>query len=113
MATLTKSCAALSMVICFAILHASSSTSEPTISASPAVSPYVTPPNMSSFFHSRSAQRPLSSAAAPHSKAITPVPSSGEFVGRSSPNSARLDSGITIFGVGLVCLFVTTLLAVA
>ncbi|GMY12992.1 mitochondrial phosphate carrier protein 3, mitochondrial-like [Fagus crenata] len=113
MATITKSCAALSIVICFAILYAPSSTSEPTISASPAVSPYVTAPNMSSFFNSPSVQRPLSSAAAPHSEAITPVPRSGEFVGRSSSNSARSDLGITIFGVGLVCLFVTRLCCVA
>ncbi|XP_062153293.1 uncharacterized protein LOC133861526 [Alnus glutinosa] len=113
MATLTKFCAALSMFIFFAILHGRSSTCEPAISASPAVLPYVTAPNMSSFFPSPSDQRPLSSAAPPNSAAFAPVPSSGEFVGKSSSNSARFHSGITICGVGLVSLFLTRLISSA
>lgn len=111
MATVTKFCAALSMVIFFAILHGRSSTCEPAISASPAVLPYVTAPNMSSFFPSPS--RPLSSAAPPNSVASAPVPSSGEFVGKSSSNSARFHSGIAICGVGLVSLFLTRLISSA
>lgn len=115
MATVTKFCAAVSMVIFFAILDGRSSTCEPAISASPAVLPYVTAPNMSSFFPSPSNHRPLSSAAPPNSEAFAPVPSSesGEFVGKSSANSARFHSVITICGVGLVNLFVTRLISSA
>ncbi|KAE8021266.1 hypothetical protein FH972_007173 [Carpinus fangiana] len=111
MATSTKFCAALSMAIFFAILHGRSSTCEPTISASPAVTPYITSPNMSSFFPSPSDQRPPSSAAPPNSEAFAPVPSSGEFVGKSSSNSVRFRSGITICGVGLVSLLITILIS--
>ncbi|KAF5479257.1 hypothetical protein F2P56_000093, partial [Juglans regia] len=112
MATITNFCAALSVAIIFAISNAPSSTSEPTISASPSVLPYVTAPNMSSFFPSPSAQGPPNSATPPNSETLAPVPSSGEFVGKSSSDSTRLDSGTFISGFGLVSMFVTRLIFV-
>ncbi|KAJ6949153.1 hypothetical protein NC651_003230 [Populus alba x Populus x berolinensis] len=57
MAAISKLSVVMSMIMIFA--NVLSLSSEPTIGASPAVLPYATPPNMSSFFR-------------------------GEFVGKSS-----------------------------
>ncbi|EXB62847.1 hypothetical protein L484_008697 [Morus notabilis] len=80
------------------------STSVPTISASPAVLPYVTTPNMSSFFPSPGAQQPVSSAGPPNSEASAPVPSSGEFVGRVSSAGCNR-RGVQVYFAGLCGLF--------
>ncbi|XP_058003469.1 uncharacterized protein LOC110636664 [Hevea brasiliensis] len=70
--------AAVSLVILFSNLLALSS--EHMIAASPAVLPYVTAPNISSFFPTptNDTQWPLSSADPPRSEALEPVPNSGE-----------------------------------
>ncbi|KAJ4729540.1 Pentatricopeptide repeat-containing protein [Melia azedarach] len=100
--TITRSSAVLFTVIFFLNLHFLYSTSEPVISASPAVLPSVTAPNMSSFFPSPT------TTASPNSEAFPPVPSSGEFIGKSSSGSATFDGGPVIFGVRICILFVIT-----
>ncbi|KAK4282195.1 hypothetical protein QN277_013600 [Acacia crassicarpa] len=83
-------------------------------SASPAVSPYVTAPNISSFF-----PRPTgvdqdkgspSYAASPESAA--PAPSSGGFVGKMFSSSTRLDYSAAIVGILLISNFILTSLVV-
>ncbi|XVF16115.1 hypothetical protein REPUB_Repub10bG0003600 [Reevesia pubescens] len=87
--------AAIPMVILFSNLQ--TVINEPAISASPAVLPYVNSPNMSSFFPSQAPpQWPTSSAVAPDSEAFAPIPTSGEFVGKSSCSSAKSDGGIVM-----------------
>ncbi|XP_054791037.1 uncharacterized protein LOC129302468 [Prosopis cineraria] len=83
-----------------------------TSSASPAVSPYVTAPNISSFF-----PRPTgvdhgtpSSAASPQAEA--PGPSSGEFVGKIFSSSTRLDCSAAIVGILLISSFLQTSMVV-
>ncbi|KAA3482078.1 pentatricopeptide repeat-containing protein [Gossypium australe] len=66
-------------------------TSKHAISASPAGSPYVNAPNMSSFFPSQAPPQ------WPDSGAFGPIPSSGEFVGKSSCTSAKPDVAILCF----------------
>ncbi|TYI05345.1 hypothetical protein ES332_A10G081800v1 [Gossypium tomentosum] len=63
-------------------------TSKHAISASPAGSPCVNAPNMSSFFPSQAPPQ------WPDSGAFGPIPSSGEFVGKSSCTSAKPDVAI-------------------
>ncbi|MBA0724542.1 hypothetical protein Golax_021227, partial [Gossypium laxum] len=65
-------------------------TSKHAISASPAGSPYVNAPNMSSFFPSQAPPQ------WPDSGAFGPIPSSGEFVGKSSCTSAKPDVAILL-----------------
>ncbi|MBA0840553.1 hypothetical protein Goarm_003131, partial [Gossypium armourianum] len=65
-------------------------TSKHAISASPAGSPYVNAPNMSSFFPSQAPPQ------WPDSGAFGPIPSSGEFVGKSSCTSAKPDVAILV-----------------
>ncbi|PON68858.1 hypothetical protein PanWU01x14_091750 [Parasponia andersonii] len=104
-AIFSKFYAVLVIAIFFANFHTTYSTSSmPTISASPAVLPYVMAPNMSSFFPSPRAQQP---AASPHSEAFAPVPSSGEFVGRVS--SAESNKGVALSYGGFCALFVLKL----
>lgn len=91
----TKLPAVLSLLILSLRL---SSADIPTISASPAVLPYLeSPPGISSFFPST---RPWSSAASP-AGAFAPVPSSGEFVGKSCSGSVEFSAGVAVFGLGL------------
>ena len=99
--------AAIPMVILFSNLQ--TVTNEPAISASPAVSPYVNAPNMSSFFPSQAPpQWPTSSTVAPDSDAFSPIPTSGEFVGKISSSSAKSDGGIVML-LELFFLFVMRL----
>ncbi|KAG8656029.1 hypothetical protein MANES_04G092250v8 [Manihot esculenta] len=108
MATTSKrlsASAAMLLVILFCNLLALSS--EPMIAASPAVLPYVTAPNMSSFFPTPTDEWPLSSADPPRPEALAPLPNSGEFIGKSSSSSARPIGHITLFGVGIFIIFVT------
>ncbi|MBA0663874.1 hypothetical protein Goklo_003956 [Gossypium klotzschianum] len=65
-------------------------TSKHAISASPAGSPYVNAPNMSSFFPSQAPPQ------WPDSGAFGPIPSSGEFVGKSSCTAAKPDVAILV-----------------
>ncbi|GAV59524.1 hypothetical protein CFOL_v3_03055, partial [Cephalotus follicularis] len=97
--TITHLSVAIPMVIFLANLHILCSSSEPTIAASPAVLPYVTAPNMSLFFPS-SPLWPPSSAAPLNSKAFAPVPSSGEFIGKSS-RRVKWGGGMAMYGVAL------------
>ncbi|XP_015570786.1 uncharacterized protein LOC107260786 [Ricinus communis] len=61
--------------------------SKPVTSASPGVSPYVTAPNMSSFFPSPTNEWLTDP---PKAEALAPIPSSGEFIGKSSSSSVKL-----------------------
>ncbi|KAK2968800.1 hypothetical protein RJ640_028193 [Escallonia rubra] len=81
------------------------STSVPTISASPAVLPYVNAPNMSSFFPAPKTM-PLNPAVSPSLQAVSPIPSSGEFVGRSWSSAVKLQSGTAISDLWLHVLIV-------
>ncbi|GMN57419.1 hypothetical protein TIFTF001_026523 [Ficus carica] len=100
----------LVLTILFLNFHAMYSTSVPTISASPAVLPYVdNAPNMSSFFPSPSAQQPVSSAVSPNTEAFAPVPSSGEFVGRISSAAECNGGGMAVCFAVLCALFVSKL----
>ncbi|KAF7819353.1 uncharacterized protein G2W53_024808 [Senna tora] len=85
-----------------------STTHHSTISASPAVSPYVTAPNISSFFPTpRGVGGPESFAASPEAEASSP--SSGEFVGKRTSSSARLDcAAAAIVGILLISSFLIT-----
>ncbi|PRQ54340.1 hypothetical protein RchiOBHm_Chr2g0176391 [Rosa chinensis] len=114
MASIAKlSSAGLAIVIFFANLHALCSTSVPTISASPAVSPYEkNAPNMSSFFPNSSSSSDPSSQwplSPPNSASLAPVPSSGEFVGKVSSANSYCRCGGAIYyaaAAGVFCLFV-------
>ncbi|OMO85509.1 pentatricopeptide repeat-containing protein [Corchorus capsularis] len=99
MATITKffsAAAAIPMFIFLANLQGVRN--EPAISASPAVFPSVNAPNMSSFFPSQSPPQwpTTSSAVPPDSEAFAPIPSSGEFVGKSSCTSANSNAAIVM-----------------
>ncbi|KAK4272234.1 hypothetical protein QN277_020819 [Acacia crassicarpa] len=111
MAITTKSSTSAFLAILFANLLALSSTTEPMISASPGVLPYAAAPEASSFSPSPTADRPVISAGQPEadSSAIL-APSSGEFLGKKTSASARLDPEASIFGILLCNLLVTSLL---
>ncbi|KAJ7976293.1 Pentatricopeptide repeat-containing protein [Quillaja saponaria] len=113
MAAITKLSLVLSIVILFAKLRGLSSTNDPTISASPALLPCTTAPNMCSFFPSPSAQQPSSSATPPNSEVFGPMPSSGEFVGKKSSSSARLNIVAATVSAMLCSLFVIELVPIA
>ncbi|KAL5793481.1 hypothetical protein ACOSP7_002075 [Xanthoceras sorbifolium] len=98
MASITRFSAVIFTIILFITLYFLCSTCEPVILASPAILPYVTAPNMSSFFPSSS------SATSPSSEA--PVPSTGEFIGKSSSTPAKFDGGVVIFCARLCFLLV-------
>ncbi|KAK7377574.1 hypothetical protein VNO80_03001 [Phaseolus coccineus] len=86
-----------------------SSTTEPTISASPGVLPYVSAPDISSFFPTPSGYQSVSYGA---SEAPAPAPSSGEFEGKKSSGSARLDCAGAIVGVLLCFAFISSMVIV-
>ncbi|KAL4291604.1 hypothetical protein GQ457_14G004860 [Hibiscus cannabinus] len=76
---------------------------EPAISASPAVLPRVNASGMSSFFPTEAPPQ------WPDSEAFAPIPSSGEFVGKSSGCSANLvtqacnpSGGSKVMGPGFI-----------
>ncbi|OMO99358.1 pentatricopeptide repeat-containing protein [Corchorus olitorius] len=98
MATNSKFFSAAAAIPMFIILaNLQGVRNELAISASPAVFPYVNAPNMSSFFPSQSPpQWPTSSAVPPDSEAFAPIPSSGEFVGKSSCTSANSNAAMVI-----------------
>ncbi|KAJ1391986.1 hypothetical protein SESBI_36170 [Sesbania bispinosa] len=100
MATIIKLFAFVFVVVFLSNSEVVSSTTEATISASPGVLPYVTAPDISSFFPTPSDNRPMSSSSAPsEAEASAPAPSSGEFDGKKSSSSARLQCGATIAGI--------------
>lgn len=95
----------MAMVILFSNLQTVTNEPAPAISAFPAVNA----PNMSSFFPTQSPpQWPTSSAVAPDSEAFAPIPSSGEFLGKSSCSSVKSD-GVIIMLLGLLFLIVMRL----
>ncbi|KAI4350447.1 hypothetical protein L6164_004902 [Bauhinia variegata] len=98
MAIITKLSAFISLLVFFAHLLSLSSTTqaEPTVLASPGVSPYVTAPDIYPFFPNPSADGPMSFAAPPQAERPVLAPSSGDFVGIKSSTSARLDSTAAI-----------------
>ncbi|KAL9454473.1 hypothetical protein AB3S75_009964 [Citrus x aurantiifolia] len=98
--TVSALSAILLTVIFFLNLHFLCSTSEPVISASPAILPYVNAPDMSSFFPSPTSQ---------NSEAFAPAPSSGEFIGKSSSCAAKSDGGLPIIAVRICTVFVMIL----
>lgn len=105
MATLSKFSGILSiLIIFFANSNPLLSENLPTtITASPSVPPYVTAPNMTSFFPSpRFYQPPEPAAAAPSVVTLVPIPSSGEFIGKSCVGSAKVESSISVFGLVVV-----------
>ncbi|KAK8485139.1 hypothetical protein V6N11_051251 [Hibiscus sabdariffa] len=78
---------------------------EPAISASPAVLPRVNAPGMSSFFPTEAPPQ------WPDSEAFAPIPSSGEFVGKSSGCSAKSDGAMVMLVLQLFFLFVMRLVS--
>ncbi|ESQ35540.1 hypothetical protein EUTSA_v10010043mg [Eutrema salsugineum] len=84
--------------------------SESTISASPAVLPYVNAPDMSSFFPSPTKNRPFDTAASPVPGEDAPGPSSGQLNGKIAGSSIRLrpdlSLGLVIVGI---CSFLSLL----
>ncbi|KAF4346286.1 hypothetical protein G4B88_018660 [Cannabis sativa] len=95
--------ALVAITIAIFLGNATCSTSRgvPAISASPAVLPYVTAPNMSSFFPSHQPAAAPAPAPEPESEAFAPVPSSGEFVGRVSFAQSNNPKG---FSLALHCI---------
>ncbi|KAL2320373.1 hypothetical protein Fmac_029342 [Flemingia macrophylla] len=113
MATLIKLlCSLLTLVILVGNSKGVSSASEPTISASPGVLPYVTAPDISSFFPTPRANEPMNSGAPFQAEAPAPAPTSGEFEGNKSSGSARLDCEGAIVGVLLFCALISSLVTV-
>lgn len=84
--------------------------SESTISASPAVLPYINAPDMSSFFPSPTKNRPLDTATSPVPEAEAPGPSSGQLNGKIAGSSMRLrpDLSLVLIIVG-ICSFLSVL----
>ncbi|TKY46264.1 hypothetical protein E2542_SST28302 [Spatholobus suberectus] len=107
MATISKLSAFIFLFVLLANSLVLSSRAETTISASPTVKSYATAPGITSFFPTPSADRPMNWAAPPEEEASTPAPSSGEFVGRKSSSSPRLNCAAAIVGI-LVCSFLTS-----
>ncbi|KAF1858613.1 hypothetical protein Lal_00044646 [Lupinus albus] len=89
-----------------------SSTIEPTISASPSVSPYVTSPDISSFFPTPSTNKPMSSSAPSEAQESAPAPSSGQFEGKKSSNSAKLDCVAAIVAILLNSFLISSIILV-
>ncbi|MED6105959.1 hypothetical protein PIB30_000081 [Stylosanthes scabra] len=97
--TMTKLSSFVFLFLMLANSEATTSTkAEPTIPASPGILPYVTSPDISSFFPNPSEDQPMSSAAP------APAPSSGEFDGKMTSSSARLNYGNAIV-VMMLCSF--------
>ncbi|MCI33961.1 hypothetical protein A2U01_0055179 [Trifolium medium] len=79
------------------VVSSTTTTTEATIPASPGVLPYVTSPDISSFFPT-----PMSSSEAPfEAVASAPAPSSGEFDGKKS-SSSRLEYCFAAAIVGIM-----------
>ena len=99
MATSSKLSSFVFVLVVLANSLVLSSSTEPTISASP--KPYVTAPGITSFFPRPSADRPMNWAAPPEEEASLPplAPSSSEFVGKKSSSSSRLDYAAAIVGI--------------
>ncbi|KAJ6420861.1 hypothetical protein OIU84_028271 [Salix udensis] len=95
MAAIAKLSVVVSMILFFDNVLAR--TSEPaTIGASPAVLPYVTAPNMSSFFPPQTNEWDLVPAAAPpRLEELAPVSSSGEFIGKSSSSTQQCSTVVS------------------
>ncbi|CAN8312100.1 unnamed protein product [Cochlearia groenlandica] len=64
--------------------------SESTISASPAVLPYINAPYMSSFFPSPSKNQPFDTAISPVPEVDAPGPSSDQLAGKITGGSMQL-----------------------
>ncbi|CAF1925103.1 hypothetical protein Bca4012_070374 [Brassica carinata] len=82
-----------------------------TISASPAVLPYINAPDMSSFFPSPTKNRSFDTAASPVPEAPAHGPSSGQFNGNVVGMSMQLrpDLSLVLVIVG-ICVTVTSLM---
>lgn len=81
-------------------------------SASPSAAPYVTAPNISSFFpHPTDVDKGTPSFAAPP-ESEAPAPSSGEFAGKMLSSSIRLDCSAAIVGILLISSFILTSMVV-
>ncbi|MED6181818.1 hypothetical protein PIB30_022845 [Stylosanthes scabra] len=98
MATITKLSSFVFLFVILANSEALSSAKEPTIPASPGILPYVTSPDISSFFPTPSDDQPMSLVGP------APAPSSGAFDGKMTSNSARLNYGNAIVVV-MLCSF--------
>jgi len=113
MATSAKLSAFALLVILFADSLALGSTIESSISASPVVLLYAAAPEVSSFYPTTTADKPMSSLASPEvDSSATMAPSSGEFVGKKASSTTRLDCEAVIVGILLCSLMVTSILAV-
>ena len=106
---ITQPSALIFLVVLFSTPQAISSTTKPTISASPAILPYVNAPDISSFFPTPGAEGTMSFADPPEAEAAASAPSSGEFVGMKSAGSVRLNDAAAIVGVLLCCFLVTSI----
>ncbi|CAN7020273.1 unnamed protein product [Brassica rapa subsp. trilocularis] len=85
--------------------------SESTISASPAVLPYINAPDMSSFFPSPTKNRSFDTAASPVPEAPAPGPSSGQFNGNVAGMSMQLRPNLSLVLVIVgICIIVTSLM---
>ncbi|CAA7039206.1 unnamed protein product [Microthlaspi erraticum] len=84
--------------------------SESTISASPAVLPYINAPDMSSFFPTPTKTRPEDFASSPVPETDAPGPSSGQRKGKIAGSSMRLrpDLSVALVIVG-ICGFLSVL----
>ncbi|KAK7315769.1 hypothetical protein VNO77_34342 [Canavalia gladiata] len=107
MATISKLSAFVFLFVLLANSLVLSSGTEPKISASPTVLPYLNAPDIASFFPTPSADRPMNSAAPPEAEAYAPAPSSGEFIGKKSSSSSRLNCAAAIVAT-LLCSFLMT-----
>ena len=110
MATIIKLSSFVFLLVLLGNSQVLSSTTEPTIPASPGVLPYVTAPDISSFFPTPSDNQPMSSAAPSEAEPPAPAPSSGEFDGKKTSGSARLDCAI--FGI-MLCSFLISSIVIA
>ncbi|KAJ4846062.1 hypothetical protein Tsubulata_002584, partial [Turnera subulata] len=110
MAIITQFSATISMLVLIAGVL--SVAGRPTIPASPSVVPYVNAPNMSSFFPTPtpSDQWQLGPSSPPNSAEFAPVPSSGEFIGKTTSSSPAKLNGLGISLVGLCTLVAVKLL---
>ncbi|KAL0794438.1 hypothetical protein Bca101_065815 [Brassica carinata] len=69
---------------------------ESTVSASPAVLPYINAPDMSSFFPSPTKDRSFDTAVSPAPETDAPGPSSGQFNGKTAGISTQLRPDLSL-----------------
>lgn len=113
MATVIKLSIFVFVFVLLANSQVLSSITEPTISASPGVLPYVTAPDISSFFPTPSVNRPMSSAAPSEAEESAQAPSSGEFQGKKSSSSSRLiNCAAAIVGIQLFSFLISSIVIV-